>query len=74
MAAEKKTEEGQLPDLEAPKSQIVSRDEVSNFCGRKKYGFVGGICIYAYVCDNVRSEFPKVCKIFFYTGHFSTIS
>ena len=35
MAAEKKTEEGQLPDLEAPKSQIVSRDEVSNFCGRK---------------------------------------
>ena len=40
MAAEKKTEEGQLPDLEAPKSQVVSRDEVSNFCGREKYGCV----------------------------------
>ena len=39
MAAEKKTEEGQLPDLEAPKSQVVSRDEVSNFCGREKYGW-----------------------------------
>ena len=39
MAAEKKTEEGQLPDLEAPKSQIVSRDEVSiKLLWAEKYG------------------------------------
>ena len=56
MAAEKKTEEGHLPDLEAPKSQIVSRDEVSNFCGRKIMVFVGGICIHAYVFDKLIRE------------------
>ena len=36
MATEKETAKGQLPDLEAPKSLIVSRDEVSNILWAEK--------------------------------------